>query len=115
MQKSSDRGFDWAGRPVAIDAHPVARKCLSVSQGQVVPSGSYFDDRFHDSDVAYKGCFPEEEQSDFPSCRLRYWTLGEIVTAFARAGMIVEELLELPHAQLGDIPGLFVLTASKPQ
>jgi len=101
------------GRLVASDFHPIG-KCLSVGDGHVVSTGNYFDEQFHDSDVAFQRFFPDEEQSDFPKCQLRYWTLGEIVTAFARAGLTIEQLVELPHPQLADIPGQFTLTATKP-
>ena len=102
------------GRLVANDFHPI-RKCLSVSEGRGLLAGNYFDEQLHEGDVAFKPFFPEEEQSDFPKCRLRYWTLGEIVTAFARVGLTIEQLVELPHTQLADIPGQFVLTANKPE
>ena len=101
------------GRLVASDFHPI-RKCLSVSDGQVSFAGNYFDEDSHDSDVAFQQFFPEEEQSDFPKCQLRYWTLGEIVTAFAHVALTIEQLVELPHSQLADIPGQFILTATKP-
>lgn len=101
------------GRLVTSDFHPI-RKCLSVNQGHVFLSGNYFDEQFHDSDVAFQQFFPEEEQSDFPKCQLRCWTLGEIVTTFARVGLTIEQLVELSHPQLADIPGQFTLTATKP-
>lgn len=102
-----------SGRLVASDFHPI-RKCLSISEGRGLLVGSYFDQQFHEADVAYQQFFPEEEQSDFPKCQLRYWTLGEIVTAFAGVGLTIEQLVELPHPQLADIPGQFTLTATKP-
>ena len=102
------------GRLVASDLHPI-RKCLSVSEGHGLLAGNYFDERFHDGDVAYQQFFPEEEHNDFPKCQLRYWTLGEIVTTFAGAGLTIEQLVELPHPQLADIPGQFILTATKPE
>lgn len=101
------------GRLVASDFHPI-RKCLSVNEGSVSLAGNYFDEQFHEGDVAYQQFFPKEEQNDFPKCRLRYWTLGEIVTAFAGAGLTIEQLIELPHPEFANVPGLFVLTANKP-
>jgi SAM-dependent methyltransferase len=100
------------GRMVATDFHPI-RKCVSISEGHAMVEGNYFDERLQEGDVAYQRFFPEEEQSDFPKCQLRYWTLGEIVTAFAAAGLVVEQLVECPNPELTDIPGLFTLTATK--
>ena len=102
------------GRLVASDFHPII-KCLSVSEGRGLLAGNYFDEQFHEVDVAYQQFFPEEEQNDFPKCKLRYWTMGEIVTAFAGVGLTIEQLVESPHPQLADIPGQFVLTATKPE
>lgn len=102
------------GRLVASDFHPI-RKCVSVNGGKISLAGSYFDERFHESDVAFQQFFSKEEQESFPKCRLRYWTLGEIVTAFAHAGLVIDQLVELPDSQLADIPGKFVLTAGKPK
>lgn len=100
------------GRLVARDFHPIG-KCLPACEGNGTLAGNYFDDQFHDEDVAYQRFFPQEVQSDFPKCRLRYWTLGEIVTAFAHAGLTIERLVEVPHPQLAGIPGQFILTAHK--
>ncbi len=48
---------------------------------------------------------------DVPDCMVRRWTLGEIVTAFARDFKItnLEEHPSWDHAQ---VPGTFTLTAS---
>ncbi|MEN6357877.1 MAG: class I SAM-dependent methyltransferase [Armatimonadota bacterium] len=102
------------GRLVASDFHPI-RKCISVSDGEISLVGNYFDEQYHESDVAFQQFFPGQEQGGFPKCLLRYWTMGEIVTAFAHAGLIIEELVELPDSQLAGIPGKFVLTAGKPK
>lgn len=101
------------GRLVASDFHPI-RKCISTHEGHGLLAGNYFDEQFHEVDVAYQQFFPKEEQSDFPKCQLRCWTLGEIVTAFAGAGLTIEQLVELPHPKLTNIPGQFTLTAIKP-
>lgn len=102
-----------SGRMVASDFHPI-RKCLSVNEDRGLFTGNYFDEQFHECDVAYQQFFPDEEQNNFPKCQLRYWTLGEIVTAFAGAGLTIEQLVELPHPKFADIPGQFILTANKP-
>ena len=64
-------------------------------------------------ELCYQQFFPVEEQHDFPNCQLRYWTLGEIVTAFTQAGLTIDQLIELPHEQLADFPGQFIVTALK--
>jgi SAM-dependent methyltransferase len=100
------------GRLVARDFHPI-RKCLTIEEGKVSVVGDYFDSELNSSDVAYQQFFPGVEQADFPKCQLRFWTLGEIVSAFADSGMVIEQLVEVPYTQCAEIPGQFVLTAIK--
>ncbi|MCE5321967.1 class I SAM-dependent methyltransferase [bacterium] len=101
------------GRLVASDFHPI-RKCISINGDRISLAGDYFDEQFHESSVAFQQFFADKEQDSFPKCLLRYWTMGEIVTAFAHAGLIIKELVELPFSQLADIPGQFILAACKP-
>ena len=43
----------------------------------------------------------------------RRWTLGEIITAFAQAGLVIEALEEMAVRQ-SRLPNWFVLVARKP-
>lgn len=47
---------------------------------------------------------------------LRRWTLGEVVTAAAGAGLVVRRLEEEPGVRLDDagVPKLFTLVAERP-
>lgn len=76
--------------------------------------GNYFDDKLFYGNVAYKTQFPENEQQDFPDCLLRYYTLGEIVTAIAQAGLRISELIETPREdEHKNLPISFTLVAYK--
>ncbi len=96
------------GLALIADAHPY-RKTVPFENGGMI--GDYFSDEIIESPVAYEDQFPAEERATFPKCKLRLWTMGEIVTAFAAAGMRIEQLVERPD-ESGRLPGSFVLTAS---
>ncbi|MDF2924959.1 MAG: class SAM-dependent methyltransferase [Paenibacillaceae bacterium] len=111
------------GRLVLQDFHPVTTK-LITSKGTTANirkhkvTGDYFDTSITEMEVAYSKFLPEEERTLLPKVQLRYWTLGEIVTAVARAGLMLEELVEEPNqsSEVFDkgIPKTFTLVASKP-
>ena len=101
------------GRLVLNDFHPF-RKIVQTHDNKLVLEGDYFDTNLKLADIAYKPYFPIAEQPDFPDCYLRYWTIGEIITAFAQAGFIIEQLIEEPgYNSFKHIPGLFTLVAKK--
>ncbi|MNC35204.1 hypothetical protein D3C75_836780 [compost metagenome] len=68
--------------------------------------------------MAYGKFLPEEEQAQLPKAKVRYWNLGEIVTAAAQSGLVVRQLVEEPNqsSEVFDkgIPKLFTLVADKP-
>lgn len=111
------------GRLVLQDFHPVTMK-LITSKGTTANirkhkvTGDYFDESIREVDVAYGKFLPEEEQAQLPKAKVRYWNLGEVVTAFARSGLVIRELAEEPNqsSEVFDkgIPKLFTLVADKP-
>lgn len=105
--------LDYGGKLILDDFHPV-RKILKVNGDKLELDGNYFDDNLKYGDVAYKPFFPKEEQAEFPDCLMRYWTMGEIITAFAKAGFVIEQLIEEPrYDEHKHIPGNFTIIASK--
>lgn len=63
--------------------------------------GDYFNSRI----------FNEDEQSSFPDCSLRFYTLSEIINAVIRAGFIIKEFNEHPNYENEKLPGLFTICA----
>jgi 2-polyprenyl-3-methyl-5-hydroxy-6-metoxy-1,4-benzoquinol methylase len=93
------------GRMVLNEFHPVERKLLG--QGAL---RDYFN-----ADVVMGGVpDPTGEGRNLGQCALRFWTLGEIVTAVIGAGFVVERLEEHPGWTDPTIPGTFTLVASRP-
>ncbi|MNJ00430.1 hypothetical protein D3C73_1597530 [compost metagenome] len=80
-------------------------------------TGDYFDTSIKETEVAYSKFLSDEERALLPKVQLRYWTLGEIVTAVAHAGLMIRELIEEPN-QSSDvfdkgIPKSFTLVADR--
>lgn len=107
------------GKLVLIDFHPFKnilniRDIYAWDGRELKIEGNYFDKEMVHGDVAYKKYFDEKEQGDFPDCLLRFWTIGDIISAFASAGFVIEKLAELPRdSSFPNIPALFALIAHK--
>jgi SAM-dependent methyltransferase len=116
------RLLQTGGRFVLQDFHPVSTKLIS-SKGTTAKirkhkvTGDYFDTSLEEVEVAYSKFVPEGQAVDLPKVRLRRWTLGEIITAVAGAGLFIERLEEEAN-QSSDvfdkgIPKTFTLVAVK--
>ncbi len=93
------------GRLILHEFHPIATKCSPEAEGdRLVLTGNYFSDAVVQAPVPYSVNFSEEERKGFPQCRYRYWELGEIVTAIAEGGLVIEKLVENPHGDLSRLP-----------
>jgi SAM-dependent methyltransferase len=102
------------GRLVLNDFHPIRKFIRFHSDHNLAIKGDYFDTRLFRGDVAYKSMFPLSEQSDFPDCLLRYWNMGEIVSAVAASGLVIDKLIEEPRSDENHfLPGSFTLVANK--
>ena len=88
------------GRFVLRDFHPVATKLLSFRGStakvrKVRVTGDYFATDLVEEDAPYTKFLPPGTPR--AQVRLRRWTLGETVTAFAEAGLRVVRLVEEPN------------------
>lgn len=101
------------GRMILGDFHPI-RKCVQVVEDRARLEGDYFDRATHRGNLPLVNFLPIIDQLTFPKTEVRHWTLGEIITAFARTGLVIEELEETPNATRVDIPEMFHLVAYKP-
>ncbi len=100
---------------ILSDFHPY-RKIIPIGQGgesSLHTGGNYFDCDIHDGEVAYASQFDKDEQNDFPTCQLRYYTLSEIINAVICAGFVVKEFDEYPSLSDSKIPGEFTIYAEK--
>ncbi|PEA53683.1 SAM-dependent methyltransferase [Bacillus pseudomycoides] len=110
------------GTFILRDYHPMYTKLLQVEDNKVIASGDYFQKDVIEVDVAYSILLSEAERNSLPKNMIRRWTLGEIVTSIAQAGLHIKELTEECGAKqkwvfpalkgIEDrIPGLYTLIA----
>ncbi|MDF9841187.1 MULTISPECIES: class I SAM-dependent methyltransferase [unclassified Paenibacillus] len=115
------------GRFVLRDFHPVTTKLIS-SKGSTAKvrkhkvDGDYFDTTLEEKKVSYSKYLPSagrQPGSDVKHSVVywRRWTLGELVTAAARSGLVICELVEEPNLSSDvydkGIPKTFTLVAEK--
>ena len=103
------------GKLILSDFHPF-RKIYAVGisgKNASATGGNYFDSEIHSGDVAYKNYFPQQDQTDFPDCSLRFYTLSEILNAVIRAGFNIREFNEHPNWDDKKIPEEFTIYAVK--
>jgi 2-polyprenyl-3-methyl-5-hydroxy-6-metoxy-1,4-benzoquinol methylase len=103
------------GQMILQDFHPISTK-LIVSKGKKQKvTGNYFDKSITVTDVAFSKHLPGDKQQSPQQVYLRKWTLGEIVTAIAQAGLFIRRLDEEPNSKIDDIglPKTFTLVAEK--
>ncbi|MDF2669774.1 MAG: class SAM-dependent methyltransferase [Paenibacillus sp.] len=111
------------GKLILQDFHPVSTKLIS-SRGTTAAirkhkvTGDYFDTSLEETDVAYaKFVTGTADPGAMLKVMLRKWTLGEIITGTASAGLFIEQLEEEANASSDvfdkGIPKTFTLVARK--
>jgi ubiquinone/menaquinone biosynthesis C-methylase UbiE len=111
------------GRFVVQDFHPISTKLIS-SKGTTARirkhkvTGDYFNTALEEKEVSHsKFLSPDHKDQSSQKVYLRHWTLGEIVTGIANAGLHIKVLEELPNlsSDIFDkgIPKTFTIVADK--
>jgi 2-polyprenyl-3-methyl-5-hydroxy-6-metoxy-1,4-benzoquinol methylase len=110
------------GKLILQDFHPISTKLIS-SRGTTANirkhkvTGDYFDTSIEETDVAYTKFVTGADPAHMHKVKLRKWTLGEIVTGVASAGLFTERLDEEANASSDvfdkGIPKTFTLVARK--
>lgn len=103
------------GRLVLQDFHPISTKLIASNGKKHKVVGNYFDKVIEVRKVAYSKHLTTGNTDDLQKVYLRKWTLGEVVTAFSQAGLMIRQLEEEPNTKLSDIgiPKTFTLIAEK--
>ncbi|TDQ41065.1 class I SAM-dependent methyltransferase [Aureibacillus halotolerans] len=104
------------GRFVLHEFHPVSTKLITSTGKMRTVDGNYFDPTINEQVPASSKHLPEDKRDKLPRVFQRKWTLGEIVTAVAKAGLTIDVLSEEPNHKMNDIglPKTFTLVATKP-
>jgi SAM-dependent methyltransferase len=103
------------GKFVAHEFHPISTKLITSSGKKHKVTGNYFNPSIEEINVAFSKHVSEEKQKSLIKVRHRKWTLGEIITSTAAAGLTVKVLEEEPNHKIHDIglPKTFTLVAVK--
>lgn len=102
------------GKLVLHEFHPLIKKLdPRYHDGLLALEGDYYSDEIVEGPAACHSALPQEEIEQLPQCRLRFWQLGEIVSAVSAQNLIVEALVESPHGEFPTLPGTFTLVARK--
>lgn len=100
------------GRLLLTDYHPFA-KTWRVTALLKHPTGNYFDDSIHESEVAFAHLLPEEHRSGLGTVLTRNWTVGEIITSCASQGLFIRTFEEIRNAEDRTFPEFYTLVADK--
>lgn len=100
---------------VFSDFHPINKAIRAENPKRNVEMclGNYFDTAIHEGHVPYAKYFPEDMQKNFPSCKLRFYTLSEIINAVISAGLEIKEIQEHPKYNDKNFPGELTIIAKK--
>jgi len=99
-----------SGSVVLNEFHPIMGKALKVTDGGISLKGDYFEKEVKSSATPFS-TFLEDET--VPSCLIRQWNIGEVVTAFASCGFRVKKLIEESAADVKQLPGTYIVQAEK--
>jgi len=78
------------GLVVLNEFHPLLGKSILVDSGDISLRGDYFSTAPKTARTPFEGFVDD----DVPTCLIRQWNLGEIVTAFASGGFRIQRLVE---------------------
>ncbi|WP_141603511.1 class I SAM-dependent methyltransferase [Terrilactibacillus laevilacticus] len=106
--------LDQGGKLILQDFHPISTKLITSKGKKHKVTGNYFDKKLEIREVAYTKHLTQSQDNKH-DVYLRKWTIGEIVTAFAEAGLTITRLDESPNIKISDIgiPKVFTLVAEK--
>lgn len=99
------------GIMICSDFHPFTKISDLLDFEQ--PTMSYFSTEVFEAEMAHARFFEEEIRSQIPKCRLRKYTMSEIVNAVIQNGFVLDKLDEHPAWTNPGIPGEFTIVAHK--
>ncbi|MFJ7978203.1 class I SAM-dependent methyltransferase [Peribacillus sp. JNUCC 23] len=103
------------GRFILHEFHPISTKLITSSGKKHKVMGNYFDPTIESNNVAFSKHMPDGEQEKLLQVVQRKWTIGELVTAVGKSGLVIKVLEEEPNHKMHDIglPKTYTLVAEK--
>lgn len=82
------------GRMICSDFHPFQK--VAYVLGFQTPAMDYFSTAIVEGEMVHARVYPPEIRAGFPKCRLRRYTLSEIINAVPEAGLLIRRFDEHP-------------------
>ncbi len=103
------------GSYILHEFHPISTKLITSSGKKHKVTGNYFNPELTYQSVAFSKHMPDQVKEELAETVQRKWTLGEIVTSAASAGLRITTLEEEPNHKMHDIglPKTYTLVAAK--
>ena len=99
------------GKMICSDFHPFTKINDSLKLEQ--PSMSYFSTEVFEAEMAHARFYDDETRKNMPKCRLRKYTISEILNAIIRNGFCLKQFDEFPAWENETLPGEFAAIAVK--
>ncbi|WP_235179250.1 class I SAM-dependent methyltransferase [Bacillus cihuensis] len=103
------------GRFILHEFHPISTKLITSSGKKHKVTGNYFDPQIELNNVAFSKHMPDGIQEKLLQVAQRKWTIGELVTAVGKSGLVIKILEEEPNHKMHDIglPKTYTLVVEK--
>lgn len=103
------------GQFILHEFHPISTKLITSKGKKHKVTGNYFDPVIEENTVAFSKHLSEEQQKELAKVAQRKWTIGELVTALGRTGLVIKVLEEQPNHKMDDVglPKTYTLVAEK--
>lgn len=103
------------GRFILHEFHPISTKLITSKGKTHSVVGNYFNPSIERGDVAFSKHVSDEKKESLEKVMQRRWTLGELITAVAQEGLMIQVLEEEPNHKIHDIglPKTFTLVSRK--
>ena len=99
------------GKMICSDFHPITKIMDTLRMG--MPSVGYFSTDIHECEMAHARFYDEETRKQIPKCRLRKYTVSEIINAIIGSGFTLRRFDEHPAWEDDTLPGEFTAVAIK--
>lgn len=97
------------GKLICSDFHPFTKikDVLDIEQ----PTMSYFSTEIFEAEMAHARFYDDNIRAKMPKCKLRKYTLSEIINAIIENGFVIHRLDEHPAWTNEKVPGEFTIIA----
>ncbi|MFZ3591087.1 class I SAM-dependent methyltransferase [Bacillus sp. DJP31] len=103
------------GQFLLHEFHPISTKLITSTGKKHKVTGNYFDPEIEIRNVAFSKHIENGDQESLAKVSQRKWTIGEVVTAIAKEGLVIKVLEEEPNHKIHDIglPKTYTILAEK--